>query len=276
MVNEMSDIKLQIGKSYPINYVIEELEKVPDVQLGHIVVMNEHLYSVDKFKLEEIAEKIQKMVAGEEKEYENIDNKFVPKYDVTILSIIDPIVRYEKYVKFYRSLEPEIIKGIEDSKRDSVAAPTDAIINEAKKTGIDISDEEEFLDGLGLYFKRKGINTSPMSGAKYILFEKVGEPTTRNITVGDLEATERGYEKYRGYTKFYEDFFKQIVEGIEGSKKGEIAASIDEIINEAKKLGFAIEGKEKDILIGMNIYFSTRGIKSNIVDNKYMTFKKKG
>lgn len=274
MVDEMNGIKLQVGKSYPINYVIEELEKVPDVQLGHVVVMHEHLYHVNKLKLEEIAEKVKKMVADGGKEYEKKGKKFVPTSDVTILSIMDPLTRYGKYVKFYKSLEPEIVKGIEDSKRDSVAAPTEAIINEAKKTGIEITDEEEFLDGLGLYFKRIGISTSPISGAKYILFEEEGVPTARDVTVNDLEAAEREYEKYRGYTKFYEDFFKQIVEGIAGSKKGEIAAPIDGVINEAKKLGFVVEGKEKDILRGMDIYFSTRGIKPDIIDNKYITFKK--
>lgn len=270
----MNSIKLQVGRSYPINYVIEELEKAPDVQLGHIVVMHEHLYHVNKLKLEELAKKIQKMVSEGGKEYEKRGKKFVPTTDVTILSIMDPLTRYEKYVKFYKSLEPEIIKGIEDSKRDSVAAPTEAIINEARKTGIEIVDEEEFLDGLGLYFKRRGINTGPISGAKYILFEKEG--VARSETVTDIEAAEREYEKYRGYTKFYEDFFKQIVEGIEVSKKGEIAAPIDGIISEVKKLGFAVEGKEKDILRGMDIYFSIRGIKLDIIDNKYIAFKKKG
>lgn len=275
MVDEMISINLQVGKSYPVNYVIGELEKAPDVQLGHIVVMHEHLYHVNKLKLEDVAKKIQKMVSEGGKEYEKRGKKFVPTSDVTILSIMDPLTRYEKYVKFYKSLEPEIVKGIEDSKRDSIAAPTEAIINEAKKTGIDIDDEEEFLDGLGLYFKRRRIVTSPISGAKYILFEKEGVPM-RKATVTELEVAERDYGKYREYTKFYEDFFKQIVEGITESKKGEIAAPIDGIISEAKKLGFLVEGKEKDILRGMDIYFSTRGIKPNIIDNKYIAFKKKG
>jgi hypothetical protein len=275
MVDEMISTKLEVGKSYPISYVINELEKAPDVQLGHIVVMHEHLYHVNKFKLEGVAKKIQKMVAEGGKEYEKRGKKFVPTSDVTILAIIDPLKIYEKYVKFYKSLEPEIVKGIEDSKRDSVAAPTEAIINEAKKTGMEISDDEEFLDGLGLYFKRLGINTSPISDAKYILFEKIGAPTVKKVTIADLEAVEREYEKYREYTKFYEDFFKQIVEGIVASKKGETAASIDAIISEAKKLGFVTENKEKDILRGMDIYFSTRGIKPNVVDNKYVTFGKK-
>lgn len=274
MVDEMTSINLQVGKSYPIEYVIKELEKAPEVQLGHIVVMHEHLYHINKLKLEEVAKKIQRLVSEGAKEYEKRGKKFVATSDVTILAIMDPIKRYEKYIRFYSALFPEIEKGIEESKRDSVAAPTDAIINEARKTGTEVTDEEEFLDGLGIYFKRKGIHTSPISAAKYILFEKMGAPTVKRIV--ELESTEREYEKYKEYTKFYEDFFKQIVEGITASKKGEIAAPIEGIIDEVKKLGLPTEGKERDILRGMDIYFGTRGVKYNLIDNKYAAFKKKG
>jgi hypothetical protein len=278
MVEEMISTKLEVGKSYPIEYVISELGKAPDVQLGHIVVMHEHLYHVNKFKLEGVAKDIQKRLEEGGKEYEKRGKKFVPTSDVTILAIMDPLKIYEKYMKFYKSLEQEIIKGIEDSKRDSVAAPTDAIINEAKKTGLDISDEEKFLDGLGLYFKRIQINTSPVSDGKYILFEKIGAPTVKRLSVKDVKSSEIEYEKYSEYTTFYEDLFQQIVKGINASKKGETATPIDAIIGEAKNLGFMTENKEKDILRGMGIYFSTRGIKSNIVDNRYITFafEKKG
>lgn len=276
MVKDMRSINLEVGKSYPIDYVIKELEKAPEVQLGHIVVMHEHLYHVNKIKLEEEAKKIKRMIAEGGKEYEKRGKKFVATSDVTILSVIDPLQRYEKYVKFYKALEPNIIKGIEESKRESVAAPTEAVVSEAKKAGIDVSDEEELLDGLGLYFKRIGIGTGAISGGKYILFEKMGPHSVRRLAVADLEATEREYEKYRAYTGFYEDLFRQIAEGIATSKKGDIAAPIDAMMDEVKKLGFATEGKERDILKGMDIYFDTRGIKSQIVDNKYVIFKRKG
>jgi hypothetical protein len=273
MVEEMSSINLEVGKSYPIDYVIKELEKAPEVQLGHIVVMHEHLYHVNKLKLEEEAKKVKRLIAEGGKEYEKRGKKFVATSDVTILSIMDPLTRYEKYVKFYKALDPEIMKGIEESKRESVAAPTEAVITEAKKAGIVITDEEEFLDGLGLYFKRKGINTGAISGGKYILFEKLGPLSAKKVSE---EITERDYEKYRLYTKFYEDLFKQIVEGLETSKKGEIAAPIEAMISEAQKLGFPVEGKEKDLLKGIDIYFGTRGIKTEIVDGKYIIFRKKG
>ena len=272
MVDEMSSIKLEVGKSYPIDFVIRELEKTPEVQLGHIVVTHEHLYHVNKLKLEEVAKKLQRVISEGGKEYEKRGKKFVPTSDVTILSIIDPLTKYEKYVRFYSALLPEIEKGIEESKRNSVAAPTEAIINEARKTGTEVKDEEEFLNGLGIYFKRRGINTGPISAAKYILFEKMGL-LKKEI---DLEVSKREYDKYRDYTKFYEDFFKQIIEGITVSKKDEIAAPIEGIISEVKKLGFLIEGKERDILRGMDIYFGIRGIKSDIIDNRYVIFKKTG
>lgn len=275
MLDRMEGIKLEVGKSYPISYVIKELEKAPEVQLGHIVLMHEHLYHVNKVRLEGLLKKIKKIIAEGGKEYEKRGKKFVATSDVTILSIIDPLTKYDKYTRFYKSLEPDIIKGIEDSKRDSIAAPTDAIINEARKIGIEIIDEEEFFDGLGLYFKRIDISTSPISGGKYILFEKTGVPTVKKIKVGGIESAEKEYEKYEKYTKFYEGLFEHIVGGIAASKKGDIAASIDGIMEEAKKLNFVTEGKEKDILKGMNIYFSTRGIKTNIVDNKFVIFKKK-
>ncbi len=279
MAEEMSSINLDVGKSYPIEYVIKELEKAPDVQLGHIVVMREHLYHVNKLKLEEEAKKVKRIIIEGGKEYEKRGKKFVATSDVTILSIIDPLTRYEKYVKFYKALDPEIMKGIEESKRESVAAPTEAVISEAKKAGIEISDEEEFLDGLGLYFKRKGINTGAISGGKYIIFEKIDlekvKPLSKVIT-DEKESAEREYEKYSLYTKFYEDLFKQIETGIATSKKGEIAAPIAAMIIETKKLGFDVEGKEKDILKGMSIYFGIRGIKTEIIDVKYMIFRKKG
>lgn len=274
MADEMISTRLEVGKSYPISYVISELEKAPDVQLGHIVVMHEHLYHIDKIKLKGINKKIQKMISEGGKEYEKRGKKFVPTSDVTILAVIDPLKVYEKYIAFYKSLEPEIIKGIEDSKRDSVAAPTDAIINEARKTGLDITNEEEFLNGLGIYFKRRNVNTSPISDAKYILFEKIGAPTIK-ARISNLEVSAREYEKYHEYTLFYEGLFKQIVEGIAGSNKGEVATTIDDIIGEVKKLGFVTENKERDILRGMDIYFNTRGIMPTIVDNKYITFKER-
>jgi len=250
-----------IGKPYDIDYVIQELRKAPDIRLGHIVIAmtHEHKYHVTLPQLEEISKKIKKKIAEGGKEYERIGKKFVPLTDITILSIIDPYAIYEKYYKFYMALEPQITKGIEESKRASVAAPTDAVINEAKKMGLILEstkEEREFLEGMALFFKRIGITASPVSGGRYILFEKVAEPS--QVV----------------YTKFYDDFLWHVTQGIATSKKGEIAAPITAIIDEAQKLGYIIVGKEKDFLREMELYFKIRGIKTGKIDEKYMVFRK--
>lgn len=273
----LEDLKLNIGKSYNIDYVIKELEKAPEVQLGHIVLAmtHEHKYHVNKLQLEELSKEIKDKIAKGGKEYEKIGRKFVPLTDITILSIIDPYARYEKYNKFYASLEPQIVQGIEDSKRDQVAAPTEAIITEARNI-VTIENEEDFLDGMGLYFKRKGIDTSPIQGGKYILFERRGPPTIRRVLVSEIEVAEKEYEKYKANTPFYEDFFNQIIDGMTTSKKNEIGAQKDAIITEAQNRGFDVVGKEEWFLKGMELYFKIRKIVTGLSkDKKYLVFEKK-
>lgn len=270
----LGDVKLEIGKPYNIDYVIKELEKAPEVQLGHIVVhvLHEHVYHVNRLKLEGISKKIKKIIAERGKEYERIGKKFIPVSDITILSIMDPYARYEKYNDFYMALESQIEKGIKESKRDQVAAPVDAIISEARKMVV-VDDEKELLNGIGIYFRRKGIATSPISEGKYILFEKLKPYVVRSTTFTEQKTEERAYEKYSVYTNFYEDLFRQIVEGIATAKRGEIATHVNAIIGEAEK-DFDIKGKEEEFLKGMKLYFKTRWIKAERTDKGYITFRK--
>ena len=306
----LNDLKLEIGKSYNIDYVIQELQKASDVQLGHIVVdmTREHKYHVNKAQLEDLSKKIKATIAEGGKEYEKIGKKFVPLTDITILSIVDPYIKYEKYNKFYISFEPQIVTGIDESKRYSVAAPTDAIINEAKKMGIVIEKDTEFLDGMGIFFKRRGISTGPISGGKYILFEKVGPNLPKRVKVPEMKAADREaiqrenterevlerenterevleretaekeYEGYREYTGFYDEFFKQIVQGMADRNKEEIAAPISSIIEEGQKMGYTSVEKEKDFLRGMELYFKIRGISSEKMemDENNLVFRQTG
>lgn len=82
-------------------------------------------------------------------------------------------------------------------------------------------------------------------------------------------------ENCEEFAKFYEDFMKQIMDGITTSQTGEIAAPINNIIEDSKKMIPVVEGKEKELLRGINIFFNIRGIKTEIIDGKYMTFKRK-
>ena len=298
----LEDTKLEIGKSYNIDYVIQELQKAPDMQLGHIVIdmTREHKYHVSILQLKDLSKKIKETIAEGGKEYEKIGKKFVPLTDITILSVVDPYTIYEKYDRFYTSFEPQIVKGIEESKRYSVAAPTDAIINEAKKMGIIIEKDKEFLNGMGIFFSRRGISTGTISGGKYILFEKAKPYLPRRAVVSDMkvvekehaesesverkieretaerDAAEKEYEKYKVYTGFYDDFFKQIIQGMADRNKEEIAAPINSIIEESQKMGYASVGKEREFLRGMELYFKIRGISIEKRNEEYLVFKQTG
>lgn len=277
----LDEIKLEVGKSYPIDYVIKEIEKAPDIRLGHIVVsvLYEHVYHADKLKLEELSKKIKRIIAERGKEYERIGKKFIATDSITILAIDDPYTKYQKYTGFYVSIEPQIVKGIEDSVRGQIAAPIEAIIEEAKKAGFVIEDIEEFFNGMGIFFRRKGITTKPISGKEYILFEKIDKirPSASKNILSEIEAAEKEYEKYATYTKFYESFFEQIAKGIVESKKGEIAAPIKAIIEEGKKLDYIALGKDDDFLRGMGLYFKVRGIDiEKTPDRTHVIFRKRG
>lgn len=82
-------------------------------------------------------------------------------------------------------------------------------------------------------------------------------------------------ETYEEFTKFYDDFMKQIMDGITTSKTGEIAAPINNIIEDSKKMIPTVEGKEKELLRGMKIFFDMRGINTKVIDDDYMTFKRR-
>lgn len=280
---QLDDLKLEIGKPYNIDYVIKELGKYPDVQLGHIVIVmtNEHKYHQKKPQLEEIAKKIKAAIAKGGKEYEKVGKKFIPLTDIIILSLTDPYTKYEKYGKFYQSFENYIVSGIEESKSGSVAAATDIIINEARKIGTVIEKEEEFLVGMEIFFKRRGIVTSLASGGKYVIFEKESRiPSRVTTTISDVETAQREYEKehdkYSAYTGFYDSFFEHITQYMEESKKEDIAATISSIIEESQRTGYLTIGKEKDFLRGMELYFKIKGLRVEKMktDDRYLVFRK--
>ena len=91
----------------------------------------------------------------------------------------------------------------------------------------------------------------------------------------DIKSPEKEYEKYEEFIQFYEDFAKQVTYKITVSQTGEIAASISSIMEDAKKTIPSTEEKEKEFLGGMKIYFDKIGINTDVVDNKYITFRRK-
>ncbi len=69
------------------------------------------------------------------------------------------------------------------------------------------------------------------------------------------------FTKYLKYEKFYEELFRNIESGIDASSTGVILALSEEIINEAKKMGFEVE-KPENLFGGIYIYFERKGIES--------------
>lgn len=63
------------------------------------------------------------------------------------------------------------------------------------------------------------------------------------------------------YEKFYEDLFKTLVES---SKRGAVGAHVNDIISEAQRSGYLINGMEKEFLQGMVIYFEKKGTRLDI------------
>lgn len=103
------------------------------------------------------------------------------------------------------------------------------IINKAERDGIIAYD---------LYGKRK-IDTSDI----YIL--NIIDP----------------FDKYQKYEKFYEELLQDIEKGIQKSNTGFVLALLEDILGEARKMGYEIE-KPEDMFGGIFIYFERRGIES--------------
>jgi hypothetical protein len=90
------------------------------------------------------------------------------------------------------------------------------------------------------------------------------------------------YSRYSKYEKFYEDLYKQIVDGIDASSTGVIMTAPQDLLEEARKEGYGIE-KDDDLFDGIYIYFNRRGMESRrIVKGKegerkeYIVFAKEG
>lgn len=266
------NINIEVGKTYSIGYLIKELEKAPEVRLGHIIIRREHLYHQALKELIEKAKIIKKLEKEEEIKYERRGKGYVSQFDVKVLSIIDPYSKYEKYTKFYSNFEKDIIEGILGSKRGSVAAPKEAIIKEAIKEGFEFDNEEDILKGMIIFFGRRGIDVSDISSG-LIAFrspgmvggDRVEEKGTKLPSVTQYET-----EKFK---EFYDSIRSQITEAVEKSKEQGVYAPIDAMLSNARQLGLDIEGKRTIFLTGLHHYFKKMGIHTMTM-GKYVEFKK--
>lgn len=251
----LNNTKFEIGKIYPLRFLIEGLEKNPDIKFGHIVVMGQHLYHINKKRLEEIEKDIDKKLKKMKEKNPNI-----PNTKALILSIIDPYTKYEKYVKFYNSVLADVEEAVLKSRKGEVATKVEDLIKEANgfESELNEKDFKGFLNGMSIFFQNKGIYVEIWG--KYIIFRKPGIDNDNNNLID--------FSKFKS---FYENIQKDVEEAILKSKKGKVASPVEEIILEAKKMGFDVEGKEFYLLKYMKDFFKETGIK---ISGKYAIFGK--
>lgn len=212
--------------------------------------------------------------------YKLADNKQV--------SVDKPIIAIPSDGKYVTTV-PHSTVGDDKTLRKSLLSNSGKIIKEKRLIGGKLRKVETFNGNIVKVFGDDGgviEDRSEKFGDKLPIIQYI-EPETKTEqdekqvsssddteTVPDTKCLDKD-EKYEEFTKFYEDFLKQIVDGITTSKTGDIAAPISSIIDESKNMIHIVEGKEKEFLNGMSIYFDIEGIKTNIIDDKYITFKRK-
>jgi hypothetical protein len=299
MVNE---INVKVGKTYPIKYVIEELKKHPDIRIGHILALNRHQYHLGVDELEALRDDINKAEkTGEVLVYDISGKKRIDASDIAVLSIIDPYSKYMKYERFYNDLYKQIVDAIDGSTTGVIMTAPKDLLEEARKEGFGVEKESDLLDGIYIFFSRRGIEGRPITKDKdgtkkeYIVFAREGviekedqsdKPDRSDRKVDKKEKgkgqaismTEHEAKELKEKTKEFENFYieleKDIITFISQRKDKEGAVSIESIMLEAKKVLPNIENRQDVFLRGMILYFGGKGINVEILKEKnFVIFK---
>lgn len=296
MVNE---IDVKIGKTYPIKYVIDELKKHPDIRIGHILALNRHQYHLGVEELEALQSDIDK--AGKEGEvlvYDISGRKRISPSDITILSIIDPYSRYMRYEKFYEELYKQIKDAIDESTTGVIMAAPEDLLEEARKEGFGVEKEGDLLDGVYIFFNRRGIEcreiTKDKDGTKkdYIVFARegmIGSEDREERSDRKAEKKEKGKgkllditeheamelkEKTKDFENFYIELEKDIIAFISQRKDREGAVGIESVMLEAKKVIPNVENRQDIFIKGLRLYFNVKGISVEVLkDKNFLIFK---
>ena len=286
------ELNIKVGKTYSINHLIEELKQHPDIKLGHIYVLNKHEYRSGIEELEELKKRINKAERENVVVYDLNGRRKISPSDITVLGIIDPYSKYEKYEKFYGDLYKEIDAAISASDSGIVMAPSDDIVAEARKEGFAIEKDEHLLDGIRIFFERKGMESRHITKGKegerkeYVVFgkegsiakeeklEKKGDDKGRLITTTEYDINILK-ENTKEFESFYNDLETTVVVFIKQSKEGNAAVEISNIVEEAKKTIVNINNKKDLFLRGLVQYFNEKGISTDLRKADYMIFRTK-
>lgn len=296
MVNE---IDIKVGKTYPIKHIIEELKKHPDIRIGHILALNRHQYHLGVEELEALQDDINKAEKeGEVLVYDIAGKKRIDASDIAVLSIIDPYSRYMKYERFYEDLYKQIEDAIDTSTTGVIMTAPKDLLEEARKEGFGVEKESDLLDGIYIFFNRRGIEgrhiTKDKDGTKneYIVFAREGtiekedksERSDRKVDKKEkgkgklLDITEHEAMELKEKTKEFENFYveleKDIITFISQHKDKEGAVGIESIMLEAKKVIPNVENRQDIFIRGLILYFNGRGIGIEVLkDKNFMIFR---
>lgn len=294
----VEEINIKVGKIYRIGHVIEELKKHPDIRLGHIFVSNRHEYHIGLDELYVLQKKIKKTEReGSITEVYDISGKRrIDPYDITILSIIDPYTKYEKYEKFYDELYAQISGAVEQSSSGVIKALSDDILKEARKEQFVIEKDDDLFDGICIYFSRKGIESRRIAQSEegerkeFVIFGREGtitkeenvekeervvkEEEKKKLFVTSEQEIKKLKEETKEFESFYEELKKDVVPFAEKSKDKEAAVNIDDIMKEARKKILGVDNKKEIFLQGLILYYKTQGIDTEVMKAKnFMIFK---
>lgn len=144
--------KFEFGKAYSIEYVKSELERLPEIKLGHVVINKKHLYHLNRNDLDIIEKKIKKMEAEGKNVYFKKDDEYIKMSDIFIFSIIDPFDRFTLFEPFYKSFIGNVKDSLENTSKP-LAANADEIIREVIRIGL----EEGWFNDISLPIDRTNL-----------------------------------------------------------------------------------------------------------------------
>lgn len=303
-----NEIDIKVGKTYPIKHLIEELKKYPDIKLGHIFVLNAHEYRLGVAELDTLQKRIENAERNRAEIYDIAGKRRINPFEITILDIMDPYLKYKKYEKFYEGLYKQIESAIEESPTGAVLSPSANILEEARKEGLRIEKDRDLFDGMAIYFDRgdmdavRVVKEIPRERKEFegedvelekekkevIVFGRKGKfPERAERRVVETEKkklptiTGPSIQEIKENTKEFEPFYSSleadIAAFIKSSKDRKAAVKVDNIISEAKNT-IPDAHKRKDILLkGLIQYYKERGMSiEEITDEKgddFLVFK---
>ena len=156
--------KLIIGGVYSIPDVLHFLNKDHNVKIGHCVILSEHLYHLGHEELKKVKEAIEQS--------DSLLKKGLP--NVTILAMIEPRKGlFKKYYNLCENIEEDVsdILRHSDFNRGAAVLSSDILkkVHEFDRN-IVIKDVNELIEGMDVYFLKKGISVRRYSD-KYLIFK---------------------------------------------------------------------------------------------------------